>query len=446
MSHRVAALLVALASASCAVGTPPGFSAGDSWSVPLVGALEGGPLIVPVTIHDRGPYLFMIDPDSPMSQVDQAVATELDLITSDGPRFVGERDESQPTRLAEVLRIKIGTLTVTSRSFMLMRVGAFDRGGRAIRGVLGRDILADSLVFGFDRERGLAHVTTPKAFHPPANAIVVSYSTNVADESASELAAVHRRLATATINGHDVTMHLDLGDDVSQLDRARWGVVGLTEVPLAHELVDETATARKVDRGGVATQVDLGTIRRDDVLFVPYRDRRWRDGAIAGTLGLDFFDGHSVWANWHAGTLHLVPRDGADHVAERLGRWGAMPGCAAPACTTATLALPQVDVAALPPPAADEVVRVPAQRPTLRVERTADVADRAFEVLLEARTATGQPSPLPRLLAIFPAGSREISQPLDARYIGTTVAVIDVSPFVRACPQAGACLYALPPR
>ena len=38
-----------------------------------------------------------------------------------------------------------------------MKAGTFDREGRRIHGVIGRDIIADSLVFGFDRDQGVDH-------------------------------------------------------------------------------------------------------------------------------------------------------------------------------------------------------------------------------------------------------------------------------------------------
>src|SRR4029079_16280601 len=46
---------------------------------------------------------------------------------------------------------------------------------RHISGILGRDVIADSLVFGFDRDQGVATLSTTKAFTPPPDAIAISY-------------------------------------------------------------------------------------------------------------------------------------------------------------------------------------------------------------------------------------------------------------------------------
>lgn len=448
MSHRVAVLLVAcLGGASCVVGAPPGFSDGESWSFPLVGALEGGPLIVPVTIHDRGPYLFRVDPDSPMSQLDAGLVNELELLTTLGPKFVDEADQRRPTFFAEVLRIKAGTLTVRNRDFLVMPAGAFDTGGRRIRGVIGHDLLADSTVFGFDRARGMGYIATQKGFHPPEGAIVVGYDTQIVAEAKSDLPAVTRRLVSARVGGQAVSLHVDLGEGVSQLRFAKWDAAGLYVFKLARDLVDEAGQRRRVDRGGLAEHVEVGAVKSGEVLFVKYDDRRWRESAIDGTLGLDFFEGYTTWANWHTHQLYLVPADKADHTAERIGRWGAaLPsGCAAAACTTATLLSPSTEPTGAPAFAAPGGTAgpTPGPRPTLRVERSAEAKDVALEVLLEARTAGGEPAQLPRVLAIFPPGETQVSLTVDPRFAGTTFTVVDASPITRTCPQDLACIYLL---
>lgn len=453
MGHRVAALVVVLGCASCAIGAPPGFSSGDHWSFPLVGSLEGGPLIVPVSVQDHGPYLFLVDPDSPISQVEESLARELDLLTEQGPEFVSEADESRPTFFAEVLRFRLGELTVRSRTFFMMPDGTFNSGGRRVRGLIGRDALADSTVFGFDRDRGMGHIATQQGFHPPEGAVAIGYSTAIYPDARDGVAPVRRRLVEARVNGHGYTLHVDLGESVSQLRRNLWDGAGLVPEPIRERvLVDETGAAQKVDLAATA-KVELGAIAMNAVSFVPYVDKRWNYRDIDGTLGLDFFSDYTVWANWHTDTLFLVKRDGADRTAERIGRWGFPGACATTGCVTASLVLPRPDLSAAAPPAApavagelDEsaVMRVPAQRPTLHLARTAEVADRPFEIFLEARRPDGTVVRLPRLAVVIPAGVREVSHALDPRYIGTTLAVIDVSPYPRECVQAAGCLFAMP--
>src|SRR5207237_1156911 len=85
MSSRVLALALALAlGGACTVGAPPGFSSGDHWAFPLVGPLEDGVLLVPVTINGKGPYLFLLDPDAPLTSIDEALAAGLDLYGGTG--------------------------------------------------------------------------------------------------------------------------------------------------------------------------------------------------------------------------------------------------------------------------------------------------------------------------------------------------------------------------
>lgn len=431
---RPTPLLALCVLAGCTVGAPPGFSSGDSWSAPLVGPLEGGPLLVPVKVHDKGPYLFMIDPDSPVSHVDEALAGELGLHTEIGTEFVDESDKARGLKFAEVLRIQVGTLTVRQKSFWVMGVGAFNHAGRQVRGVLGRDILADSLVFGFDRKRGMAYIATQKGFIAPENSAVIGYRLEKS-RLADGVRAVSRRLTHATINGKEFTMHVDLGAVDSQLREGKWAAAGLTEVPLQRTLVDEAGTHRQTTKAGIAQSVALGTAQGGQVLFVPYDDKRWSDQTYDGTIALNFFAGTAVWINFDDSKLYLAPEAAGDLTKERIDRWGSaeLSACAEPACTTAKLLVPE----------AEGEAAMPSSTPVLHIERSADVKDLAFEVLIEARSAEGVPAGLPNLLAVFPAGSTTMTQGLDARFAGATFAVIDVDPFPRTCATDGACAYLL---
>lgn len=427
-------LIALLFLAGCTVGAPPGFSSGDSWSAPLVGPLEGGPLVVPVKIHDKGPYLFQIDPDSPVSHLDEALASELELHSTIGGEFVDESDKARGLKMAEVLRIQIGTLTVRQKSFWVMGVGAFNHAGRQIRGVIGRDILADSLVFGFDRKLGMMYLATQKGFTAPEVGAVVGYRLEKT-RIATGLAAVSRRLTPATINGKEFTVHIDLGAVDSQLREKQWSAAGLTEVPLERTLVDEAGTHRQTKRAGLAQSVALGSAQGGQVLFVPYEDKRWSDQVIDGTIGLNFFAGTAVWINFDDKQLHVAPEAEGDRTKERIDRWGSaeLSACAVPACTTAKLLVPEA--------AGDATAPIAPATAVLHIERSAEVKDMAFEVLIEAQSAEGVPAGLPRILAVFPAGETTLTQGLDSSFAGATFAVLDVDPFPRTCPAAGACAY-----
>jgi hypothetical protein len=332
----LAALLLALP--ACTPGKPPGFSGGSSWSFPLVSPLEGGPLLVPVMVHDHGPYLFQIDPDSPLSSLDSALVGELDLRSGTGPEYLDELDKGRNTLTAEVLHVKVGTLSIDApRTWLVTAVGTFNTGGHQVRGVLGRDVIADSMVWGFDRQQAMGWLSTQKSFQPPADATAISTSVRKVRTSMG-LRAVGRRLTHATINGTQRTVHLDLGAVDSQLRRNLWDATGLTTVAIQRTEVDEAGTARPVTEAGIANKVEIGGITADNVMFVEYLDQRWLDTELDGTVGLNVFDGHQVWANQNTNTYYVTAEQETS-AKQRIDRWGSaeLTGCAVPACTTASL-------------------------------------------------------------------------------------------------------------
>ncbi len=363
-----AALALALAAplGSCTIGAPPGFSSGDSWSFPLAGALEGGQLLAPVIIHDKGPYLFVIDPDAPHSILDGALASELELRTAIGPKFLDETDTQRTSKTAEVLRIKLGTLTVKTRTFFLSNIGAYNTGGRQVRGVIGRDILADSLVFGFDRDRSMGYLATQKGFQVPPDAVAISYELR-RNRVPTGIHIISRRMVNATIGGATFKLHVDLGDVPSQLREQKWAAAQLAPIAVQRTLTDEVGTRREVDRGAVASSVQLGAATARDVLFIPYGDKRWDEIHIDGTLGLGFFAGYTVWTNFDDNVMSLVPRATADLTTERVGRWGsaALSACADPACSRAALLAPEEPTSTAPAPGM-RPMRPTSRRPTSR--------------------------------------------------------------------------------
>ncbi|MCA9677309.1 MAG: aspartyl protease family protein [Kofleriaceae bacterium] len=463
----ILAVAAAAASTSCTIGAPPGFSSGDSWSFPLVGALEGGQLLAPVVIQGQGPYLFLIDPDAPVSILDGALANELDLHTAIGPTLVDETDTLRTTKTAEVLRIQLGNLTVKNRVFMMSDVGTYNVAGRQVRGVIGRDVLADSLVFGFDRDRGMGYVATQQGFTPGAGATRLGYELRKI-RIESGIRPVSRRLVHARVGGADVVLHVDLGEIPSQLREKKWSAAGLAPIAVTRALVDEAGTRREVDHGAVASDVAVDGVAARDVLFVPFADKRWDETDYDGTLGLGFFADDTVWINFDKNALYVEPRSTEDLTRARIDRWGAaaLSACTDPACTRAEMLVPEpqppeppaggtVDAPPADPTGADAAAKPvppppppppPSKRgapPLLHVERDASVADVAFEVLLEARAASGAPAGLPLIVAEFPPGTTQVTQKVDAPYVGTTFKVLDVSPFVRTCPHEGACVYQL---
>jgi TonB family protein len=456
-----------VADVGCTVGAPRGFSSGDHWTFPLVGPLEDGLLVTPVSVRGHGPYLFAIDPDANVSAVDKQVTDEAQLRTATGPHRIDETDIGQIRFYVELLDLKVGNLTIDRRDVMLFPAGFYDTEGRHVNGILGRDALADSLVFGFDRDQGIATLSTVKAFTPPPDAVAIKYDSLSADATLIASAAppvavsgraggissaltnrpgdnvpsrlgeqttaespladvvpVPRRLATVQIGGARLAMHLDLGAAVSQLRQTSWDAAGLAQVNVKLRLVDEAASTRTVTRAGIATDVALGAAKGSQVLFVPYVEKRFVPEGLDGALGLDFFRPYAVYANWDSSTYYLKPRgDAAATLAARVGRWGtALPACPHPGCITAALATT---------PGGTE----------LTVTRDPAAASHPLEVHLGVTLATGKA--FAPLVVELPASVDKITGGVPAELEGATIAVLDVSPFPRPCTGDGGCVFSL---
>ena len=443
MHHR--ACVVGLLAAGCTVGAPAGFSGGDSWTLPLVGPLEGGTLIVPATVRGHGPYLFAIDPDANVTAVDEGIVKEAELQNNPGARRVDETDTGQPRGFVDLIDLKVGNLTIDRRSAMVFPTSFYDTEGRVIRGVLGRDAIPESLVFGFDRDHGIATLATTKSFAAPPDAIAIKYESLVSDSnkatstvlpgarvgaagsSGTPLAPVQRRLASARIGDATLTMHLDLGAATSQLREGKWTSAKLVPTPARLRTTDEAGTARDFTKAGVASEVALGAARATGVTFVPYVEKRFVLESVDGALGLDFFQPYAVYASWDNRTYYLKPRgDAAATVTARLARWGtALPACAHPGCVTAELVTSNGNA-------------------TLNVVRDPEAATRPLEVLLQVTVAAGKPpSAVVPLLIELPAATDRLTGALPKAYAGATVAVTDVSPFPRNCVDATGCILPL---
>jgi len=439
-SHRgCAALAVAIGVAigalgGCAVGPPPGFSAGDRWVFPLVDPLDNDLLVTPVLIDGYGPYLFAIDPDATISAVDTQVVTETQARTGKGPRQVDETGAQQDRLYAELLNVRIGNLTIARRPAMVIPVGLYDANGRHFAGVLGRDVLDESLVFGFNRDQGIAMLSTEKAFRPPEHSVDFPYKAVSSKLPDLEVRPAPRRLARAQVNDELYSMHLDLGAKASQLRESHWGSAGLKAAPAKLTLVDEAATPRTVTEVGTANTVVLAAATRDGTAFVPYEDQRWETEGVDGALGLDFFAPFSVWMSWEHATCYLAARsnDVAATATARLGRWGsAVPACTHPGCVTAAVAAPDGSSAAT--------------GVTVTVTRDPEAAHRALQVVLAPIATPGSPSP-GWLVANLTADADQATGQLGAAYAGVTLRVLDVSPFPRGCAdQAAACVAPFAP-
>ena len=377
---RCAGLLVALA--ACTVGAPPGFSAGDTWTFPLVDALDTGRLLTPVYVDGRGPFLFAIDPNSSKTVVDPQVGF--------------------------LQHVQIGTLTISSvRAWGRDHTHEFDTHGHLVYGALGRDVIADSLVFGFDRDRSIAWLQTRDSFHRPASAIELPANGDWISPSTD---------VRAHINGIDVALEVDLGRATSTLQPDLWRTAHLQEVSshlegLPHAWSWErtqiaTVGAAPVAVTGVATKV---------LQFAPSRFGPESGDGADGGLALDFFAPYVVEFDRTGRHLYVTPRrtTSVERSVRQL-RWGeALPAaCASRGCLQVDLQLRGGVLYAL-------------------AERTAADPSTPLEVVLAAVAQDGHA--LPNLYASLPAGVMRVEAEVHARYLGSTLAVVDVSPFPMAC-------------
>jgi hypothetical protein len=418
--------------AACTSGAPPGFSGGvggDRWAMPLVGPLENGSLVTAVEINTNGPYLFAIDPDAPVTLLDGELVKKLDLRTFPGPKRLDESDTQQIRFLAEVLNLEIGSLIVERRDVIIVRPNTFDAPGRRIMGVLGRDVFADSLAWGFDRDAGLIYLITQKAFRPPEGAVVVPYGELNSRVTNAQIVPPPRRLVDVTINGEKFTTHVDLGSVASQLREEQWDKAKLVPREVKTAVVDEIGAGRLVTKASEPAQVALSGVTADGVVFIPYADKRWDSQDIAGTIGLNFFANQNVWQSWDAKQLYIAPRKDVTP-ATRIGRWDSavLSKCKNPGCV----------VIRVTDPLAGKPLEEGKQHPGLVVSVTReDIAGgMPLEITLEA---LGQPA-LPRLLVNMPPHIDKMLHQVPATFLNTTLTVVDASPFPRTCPTANGCV------
>lgn len=425
---RIALILAVLG--GCTVGAPPGFSAGDSWTVPLVGPLEDGLLLVPGLVNDKGPFVFMVDPDAHVSIVDQDVVKDTGARIGEGPHLLDESDTQQARFYAEILNWQLGTLTVQGpKPAQIVPAGSFDAGGRRIHGVIGHDIIADSLVFAFDRDAGAITLTTLKTAKPTGTA--VSYSLLRSRIDNADVIPLSRKLVKADINGVPFTLHVDFGASASQLRARSWPKATLAPTEGSLVLVDEVGMSREVKQEGFADKVSLGGLASSHVAFVPYDDKRWPDQDLEGTLGLGFFTPYSVAANWDSHALYLQPRAQVD-VKTRISRWQSktLSGCENLGCVKGSV----IDPLSNQPPETK-----PAKHPGVVVSfvRDATSSQLDLEVVVEIKAPGGATE---WLLVNLPFGAERAMTHLTADYIGATMTVVDASPFPRQCPAQGGCV------
>jgi Aspartyl protease len=421
-------LAIVLAGAACSA-KPGNFSGGtdNQWTFPLVGPLENGSLVTPVFVGSHGPYLFVLDPDAPISVVDGELVKESELTTVKGTTQLDETNTPQPRVRTQLVSVEVGTLIIDQLEAIVVRKGTFDSGGRRIHGVLGRDVLVDQVAFGFDRDLGIAYVITAKLFRPPASGIAVPLVPLPA--SAPRAPIPPRLLVKAAVGGETFDLHVDLGATASQLRDGLWDKAKLVPHEVQGAILDEVGTAHKFTKASDPTAVTVGTLASYHVAFLPYPDQRFAEPAVAGTLGLGFFAPYDVWVAWSTNTLYALPRHEVP-LANRVGRWetGPIQKCQNPGCVSLRI----VD------PLAGKPLEEGKVHPgvILSITREEKAGGMPLEVVLEAK----HKPELPRLIVNLPENVDRLLDQLDAQWIGATIDVVDASPYPRQCPGKNGCV------
>jgi len=435
-------LALFLALSACATGAPVGFSSGTTWTIPLVDP-TGGVLVTPVTINGKGPYLFAIDPDVLTLIVDEKVAGEAGTARDRGTQihYIDKSDTSRQRFHVELHDLRVGTLSIERRVAMVVPAGTYAPG---IHGVLGREIIADSLVFGFDRDRGVAYLMTQESFKPPPDAVTMSYElmTRQINDTGNALPGAPvmddfqhavptpRRLVTTTIGDAKVSLHVNFQSLPSALRESLWAKAGLQPAAQQLVLVDEAGSKHTKDKLAIAPHVAVGAVTADNVVFVPHEDKRWADEIFDGELGLGFFDHYTVWANWDKRTLYLAPRRTID-ARERISRWPTLAKCEHVGCVTVNLTDP---LAGQPPPEGK-----PHPGVIVSIARDPSTTGIPLEVVIAATRAPGEP-PLPQLRVVIPEHADRVMEHMHADFVGAHLDVVDASPYPRGCTVDSGCI------
>lgn len=404
---RLALIFVITVACTACASTPLGFVGGTNWTLPLVGPLEDAELVVPFTVEEKGPYLFLLDPNARASAIDQRVGAELGLYHRKKMGLLTEQDHVVELPVFEVLAMAGGDLKIRHIAVLGTKPGVYRAGRRAVHGVLGRDLLSRSILIDVDRDAGVVRLALAGHATPPEGAVKVA-------------GHLHHGLlyAPILIAGRTYEVVVDLAARTSALWPEILAKLNLTVRPAQERIVDDTGTARTVVGRASAEVVDIGKepgLTARDVGFVPFDDRRWDDEDLDGLLGLNLLSRWRVLVDRDQGRLWLAPRatDRAAGAAARLARWGdTFASCAAPGCAVA------------------EVVA----GPRLVARRDPAAPPGAYEVVVDAGGRLFR--------ATLPPGVAEVSAPVRGAPEGAACVVVDASPYPAPC-TGGVCITAL---
>ncbi len=391
---------------ACAAGSPPGFSDGTNWTVPVVGALDDGPLMAPIYINDQGPFLFALNPRS-MSTIDPELMKNLDLyMQRTDEKMLSSNDKFSHEKLdmVEILKLEIGTLTINKTHFIALPAEARYHGQR-VWGTIGREVFAESLIWTIDRDRQVVHIATQGHERAPSTATRLK----------AERVKRDKFFVKAKLNGKKSAYVF--------IDPCMYGSRIWPRVASAAHLPHD-------GRRWNAETVNVGSLQAEDVPFFEYKDQRVRKRDWDGMLGMEFFARYHVTINWHEGAVWLDERasDINEYLGDRITRWGAsVEACATVGCTKG------------------EVI-TDGEATTLRFERDEASVGKGLEAIFEAVDDRGHPLHRPRIIVAFPPEANSAAvrgQALNMYASAAGLRLVDITPFVPPCDAPGGqgCVY-----
>jgi hypothetical protein len=354
-----------------------------------------------------------------VSAIDERLVIEAGIGIDKGHHELrDERGEPHHRFFGDVRHVQVGTLAIEEIGMMVVPHENYAAYGRDIRGVLGRDVIADSLVFGFDRDRGIATLMTEATFAVPDGAIDVTYEHTLRNNALTNHTS--RRVATVSIDGKPRRFALSLGFENSRVRASIAPLLGLRAgTPGVAVEFDTSGTRVLTAELGIASDLAAGSATAHDVDLFSYDDVLFKTYAelFDGTLGLDFFRDYIVWGDWGQYAYRLVPRGPVEAQTKlRLERWGrTFATCQLPGCVTFGMS-----------------------NATLHVEREPGKLGPIEVTLRDAKHPE-----LPLLAVSLPAGVAAVDQELDPRYVRGELRVVDISPFPFPCKAGSGCVAEL---
>jgi hypothetical protein len=271
-------------------------------------------------VHGRGPYLFLVAPNSVSSAIDARLADELGLwVRPEWRSAIDQNDREVRFQVAEVLSLQIGDLSIRHTRMRTVPAGSLRFRGQPVAGVIGGDLLSSTITLDVDRDAGVVTLALTGHERPPAGAVAVE-------------GRVYDGLLKipVAVEGDALEMVVDPGARRSGI----WPrVAARLELAFAgsEEVIDEYGSTADVSLGARAARLQLDGLRAV-ARFGAYWVRSFRETSHDGALGQDFLAAYRVLFDRDHARLWLAPRAEVP-VASRLRRW---PGCE-DGCVTARL-------------------------------------------------------------------------------------------------------------